>query len=103
MVVRSSIVRFLRFSRDFSICMVFAGVNETCGAEDPRIAYNAQSGLYELFYTAWDCKSPELALATSATPTTPGSWQRHGDLFAAFEKESKSGACDILHRCSVCD
>lgn len=49
------------------------------GCEDPRVAMT-EDGLYVMLYTAWDRKTPRLAVATS---NNLRNWTKHG---LAFEK-----------------
>lgn len=49
------------------------------GCEDPRVAMT-EDGLYVMLYTAWNRKTPRLAVATSKDLKT---WTKHG---LAFEK-----------------
>lgn len=65
------------------------------GTEDPRVAYDAASGTYYMFYTCWGLggwPSFRLCLASSKNPTAPlasQAWTRHGP---AFDGGHKSGA-----------
>ena len=49
------------------------------GCEDPRVAMT-EDGLYVMLYTAWNRKTPRLAVATSRDLKN---WTKHG---LAFEK-----------------
>ena len=67
------------------------------GTEDPRVAYDSETGTYYMFYTCWAKNGTgSLCLATSKNPTAPcgtmqpcSSWTRHGPAFAG---NHKSGA-----------
>lgn len=73
--------------------------DETNGTEDPRIAFDAASGVYHLFYTCFGVKGPILCHATSSNPTLPhpGQWQRMGAVFPGVYG-SKSAALLIRPR-----
>ena len=67
--------------------------DETNGTEDPRIAFDAATGAYHLFYTCYGAKGPILCHAISSNPTLPhpGHWQRMGAVFPGMYG-SKSAA-----------
>jgi len=54
---------------------------DSWGTEDPRIAFNPVDSLYYMFYTAYNGSSILLSLATTANPTDPNGWTRHGPVF----------------------
>ena len=80
--------------------------SDLLGTEDPRVAYDAASGIYYMFYTCYgdggrgsvlpthggnragQTRTYTLCLATTSDPTS-NRWTRHG---AAFPGEHKSGA-----------
>ena len=57
----------------------FKGIEWPGGCEDPRV-HGTQAGLYVMLYTAWNRKTPRLAVATSKDLKN---WTKHG---LAFEK-----------------
>lgn len=57
----------------------FKAIDWPGGCEDPRVAMR-EDGLYVMLYTAWNRKTPRLAVATSRDLKT---WTKHG---FAFEK-----------------
>lgn len=71
-----------------------APVSEEFGTEDPRLAFDASTGLYHLFYTCYGSGGPFLCHATTTDPTAPfpGSWTRYGKVFPALPAGTKSGA-----------
>ena len=73
--------------------------DETNGTEDPRIAFDASTSMYHLFYTCYGVKGPILCHATSSNPTIPhpGQWKRLGAVFPGFYG-SKSAALMIKHQ-----
>ena len=78
--------------------IVFGPANGTFddyGTEDPRLAYDAATGTYYLFYTSYgsgaSANSVLLSLASTPDPTTAGSWTRHGAVFPSVQG-SKSAA-----------
>lgn len=60
------------------------------GCEDPRIAVT-EDGLYVMFYTQWNRRTPRLAVATSRNLKN---WTKHGPAFA--------DACDGKFRDMAC-
>lgn len=75
--------------------MVFGPSDDTdsWGTEDPRMVLDAKSGLYYMFYTAYNGIDIFLSLATSTDPTASDSWKRLGPVFPNGEvPNSKSGA-----------
>ena len=58
------------------------------GTEDPRVAYDSNTGVYYMMYTCWGDQA-QLCLASTRDPTRPDGWTRHG---LAFPGEHKSGA-----------
>lgn len=71
-----------------------APVDETYGTEDPRLAYDAATGLYHLFYTCYGKPGPFLCHATTRNPTAPypGNWTRLGKVWPQAPSGTKSGA-----------
>jgi hypothetical protein len=75
--------------------LVFApepdNAKERFGTEDPRLTYDASTGLYHLFYTCYGDGGGELCHATTRDPTAPypGQWARLGPVFGPG---TKSGA-----------
>ena len=67
--------------------------DETNGTEDPRVAFDAATSMYHLFYTCYGAKGPILCHATSSNPTAPhpGHWTRLGAVFPGYYG-SKSAA-----------
>ena len=57
----------------------FKGIEWPGGCEDPRVAMT-EDGLYVMLYTAWNRKTPRIAVATSRDLKN---WTKHG---LAFEK-----------------
>lgn len=57
----------------------FKGIEWPGGCEDPRVAIT-EDGLYVMLYTAWNRKTPRIAVATSRDLKN---WTKHG---LAFEK-----------------
>lgn len=63
------------------------------GAEDPRLTFNAEDGLYYLVYNAEGMQRGTISIATSRDPTRRGGWTRHGEVFPdAGLRGYKSGA-----------
>lgn len=67
------------------------------GTEDPRLQYDATTGLYHLFYTCYGHDCPRLCHAVTPDPTVPwpyGNWTRLGAVFGNDKNScnSKSGA-----------
>jgi len=72
-----------------------APTSEDYGTEDPRIAYDAATGLYHLFYTCYGSTTgPRLCHSTTRDPTAPypGNWTRLGAVFPQLGPNTKSGA-----------
>lgn len=66
---------------------------DSWGTEDPRMVLDTKSGLYYMFYTAYNGVDIDLSLATSTNPTATDSWTRMGPVFPNGEvPNSKSGA-----------
>ena len=55
--------------------------SDSWGTEDPRMAFNPKDNLYYMFYTAYNGSAIFLSLATSANPTDPNGWTKHGPVF----------------------
>jgi predicted GH43/DUF377 family glycosyl hydrolase len=75
--------------------VVFGPADDTdsWGTEDPRMVLDVKSGLYYMFYTAYNGEDIYLSLATSTDPTSTDSWTRLGPVFPDGEvQNSKSGA-----------
>jgi predicted GH43/DUF377 family glycosyl hydrolase len=75
--------------------VVFGPADETdsWGTEDPRMVLDEKSGLYYMFYTAYNGEDIYLSLATSTNPTVTDSWTRLGPVFPNGKiPNSKSGA-----------
>jgi predicted GH43/DUF377 family glycosyl hydrolase len=76
--------------------------SDTRGTEDPRVAFDAATGTYYMFYTCWAKNGTgSLCLASTKNPTDtsggiagPG-WTRHGP---AFPGNHKSGAMLIREK-----
>lgn len=69
--------------------------SEEFGTEDPRLAYDAATGLYHLFYTCYGPPGPFLCHATTTDPTAPlasSHWTRLGAVFPDLPAGTKSGA-----------
>eukprot|EP01012_Entosiphon_sulcatum_P036209 TRINITY_DN460_c0_g1_i1.p1 TRINITY_DN460_c0_g1~~TRINITY_DN460_c0_g1_i1.p1 ORF type:complete len:339 (-),score=54.16 TRINITY_DN460_c0_g1_i1:21-1037(-) len=64
---------------------------DSWGTEDPRLAMDPKTGVYYLFYTAYNGKSILLNLASTQDPTRKDGWTRHGPVFPSIQG-SKSGA-----------
>ena len=63
------------------------------GAEDPRLTYNPEDGLYYLVYNAVGMQRVTISIATSRDPTRRDGWTRHGEVFpGAGLRGYKSGA-----------
>jgi len=78
---------------DTSVVFGPADESDSWGTEDPRMVYDAQSGVYYMFYTAYNGHDIYLSLATSTNPTKADSWTRHGAVFPnGSVPNSKSGA-----------
>lgn len=56
----------------------FTEIDCTGGCEDPRVAVT-EDGLYVMFYTSWNRKTPRLSVATSRDLKH---WTKHGPAFA---------------------
>ncbi len=56
----------------------FTDIDCTGGCEDPRVAVT-EDGLYVMFYTSWNRKTPRLSVATSRDLKH---WRKHGPAFA---------------------
>jgi predicted GH43/DUF377 family glycosyl hydrolase len=84
---------------------------EACGTEDPRVAYNPRTFLYELFYTGYNCTQAQLCIATNADPRNPATWTREGRILIDQKVTwSKSGTLQraialsrriFVHQCIV--
>ena len=75
--------------------VVFSPHDETdsWGTEDPRMVFDSKSGLYYMFYTAYNGVDIKLSLATSTNPTVSNSWTTLGPVFPDGSiQNSKSGA-----------
>ena len=77
--------------------LVFApdGPDEDYGTEDPRLAYDASTGLYHLMYTCYsNVTGGNLCHATTTDPTLPypGKWTRLSKVFPDIGSGTKSGA-----------
>lgn len=64
-----------------------SGCVDERGTEDPRLTYDAETGLYTLIYNAWGSRGAFVAAATTRDPTTgPDGWTRHGPVFPIDER-----------------
>lgn len=55
------------------------------------MVFNPKDNLYYMFYTAYNGSAIYLSLATSANPTDPNGWTKHGPVFPNHQN-SKSAA-----------
>jgi hypothetical protein len=73
------------------------GTDEQCGVQDPRLAFDASTGVYYLAFTVYGdrsgggaCRDVSTKVAVSRTPLAAGSWERltnrSGD--AGFDEKS---------------
>jgi predicted GH43/DUF377 family glycosyl hydrolase len=68
----------------------FKSIEWPGGCEDPRVAMT-EDGLYVMLYTAWNRKTPRLAVATSRDLIY---WEKHGLAFGkAYEGRFENLAC----------
>jgi len=86
--------RFQHVDRD-SVVFGPHDLTDDKGTEDPRVALDAQTGLYFMMYTCYNSGQTKqdkvtLCLATSTNPTSPSTWTLHGPI--GFPAGSKSGA-----------
>lgn len=88
----------LHFTRD-SVPVLFPAADDQRefewpgGCEDPRVAVT-EDGIYVVFYTQWNRKTPRLGVATS---TDLRNWKKHGPIFQnakgdVFSKAHKSAS-----------
>jgi predicted GH43/DUF377 family glycosyl hydrolase len=78
-----------------------SGCVDERGTEDPRLTFDAETGLYTLIYNAWGSKGAFVAAATTKDPTTgPAGWTRHGPIFPIDDRfdgwPGKSGSIVLM-------
>jgi predicted GH43/DUF377 family glycosyl hydrolase len=65
---------------------------DSWGTEDPRMQYDPKTGIYYMFYTAYNGSAPMLNVATTTNPTSKNSdWVKHGQVFPSLQN-TKSAA-----------
>ena len=109
--VGPSIIAYSQLSveSNFTSCTSISNINnvllpdnsipyEACGVEDVRIAYstlpdNNGIPLYYITYTAYDCTTARIMLATASNPSDITTWIKYGPIFINdLNTWSKSGA-----------
>lgn len=71
---------------------------ETCGVEDARAVWSDVLGLYIVTYTAYDCTTARIMIATTPDPSNSTLWNRIGPAFdnVASVTWSKSGSILLM-------